>query len=384
MRKMRPIYLDYNATTPVDPHVRDAMLPYLSDLYGNASSAHVYGAEAHGAVSRARVQVADFIAAHPDDVVFTGGGSESDNLAIKGTVFARLGQSTHVVTAGAEHPAVLQTLAYLQRRFAVRVTVLPVDARGRVDPDEVRSALCTDTVLVSIMHANNEVGTLNPIEEIGRIAREAGVLFHVDAAQSAGKVQIDVHRMSIDLLTLVGHKLYAPKGVGALYIRRGVDIDPLVHGSGQESGRRAGTENVAGAAALGEACAIAAAELADEARRLCCLRDRLQYALTRSIPGVLINGHHTDRLPNTLNVSFPGVSGATVLECTPEVAASTGAACHSREEAPSGVLQAMGLSAERARGAVRLSLGRMTTDDEIERAGRALVAGYELAASIPA
>jgi cysteine desulfurase len=377
-----PIYLDYNATTPVDPRVVDAMLPYLRGRFGNASSAHAFGHAASVALERARSQVAEMISAVPDEIVFTGGGSESDNLAIQGTVFRHLDDAPHVVSAVTEHPAVLNTLSYLRRRFGVGVTLVPVDRFGCVSPDDVRAALTAHTVLVTLMHANNEVGTIAPIRAIADVCHEARVLLHVDAAQSLGKVPVDVDALGIDLLTIAAHKLYAPKGLGALYVRRGVLIDSIVHGAGQERGRRAGTENVAGAVALGEACAIARAEAASEGATLSCLRDRLHDQLHDAIPGLALNGHPVERLPNTLNVSFPDALGEVVLAYTPSVAASTGSACHAGATDPSPVLMAMGLGVERALGAVRLSLGRWTTAEEIERAGRDLLAGYQAAASL--
>lgn len=373
---MEPIYLDYNATTPVDPAVVDAMLPYLTVRFGNASSAHQYGSDAHHAMDRAREQVATMLGAAPDEIVFTGGGSESDNLAIKGVVLTTLPRHPHVISTAIEHPAVRTTLAYLARRFGVDHTVLSVDEYGMVSPEAVRQALRPETVLVSVMHANNEVGTLQPLAEIARLTREAGVLFHTDAAQSAGKIDVDVAALGVDLLTLAGHKLYAPKGVGALYVRRGVTLDPLVHGSGQEQGLRAGTENVAALVALGKACELARADLAGETLRLTSLRDRLHLCLESRIPGLQLNGHPTQRLPNTLNVSVPGAEGSAVLACSPGVAASTGSACHSGLSEPSSVLLAMGPAGGRARGALRLSVGRWSTDSEVERAADLVGKGY--------
>lgn len=371
-----PIYLDYNATTPVNPRVLHAMMPYLTGRYGNASSAHAYGYDAHEGLERARGQVARLIGASPAEVIFTGGGSETNNLAIKGTAFAAIDRRPHVVTTVTEHPAVLNTLAYLRGRFGVEYSLLPVDSSGRVSPEAVEAAITRRTVLVTIMHANNEVGTVQPIETIGRITRTAGVTLHVDAAQSAGKLPIDVDSMGIDLLTIAGHKVYAPKGVGALYRRRGVHLDPLVHGSGQESGLRAGTENVAGAVALGTACEIAGADLPEEAHRLGLLRDLLHTSLLAVRPEPVLNGHPVYRLPNTLNLSFPHVTGQDLLAGTPEVAASTGSACHAALPTPSPVLTAMGLPPERALGALRLSLGRNTTEEEVERAAQAILRAY--------
>ncbi len=371
-----PIYLDYNATTPVDDRVVAAMMPYFTTRFGNASSAHAYGIEARRAVEEARARVAELIGACPDEMIFTQGGSESDNLALKGIAFARWPASTHIVSSAVEHPAVLGTLQYLHDRFGCKFTIVPVDAFGMVSPDAVKGALRPNTALVSIMHANNEVGTVNPLRDIAEVVHAAGALLHVDASQSAGKMDVDVDGLGADLLTIAGHKLYAPKGIGALYLRRGVFIDPLVHGGGQEGGRRAGTENVPYIVALGAAATIARDERPEEERRLTRLRDALHDLLSSQVPGLSLNGHPTLRAPGTLNVSFPHVAGRMVLDLTPGVAASTGSACHSAAGEPSGVLDLMGLSRERAQGAVRLSLGRWTTQDDIEGAASALAAGY--------
>jgi cysteine desulfurase len=378
----RPIYLDYNATTPIAPEVVDAMLPFLREHFGNPSSSHAYGAAAHEAVERARGQVAGSIGAEPDEIVFTGAGSEANNLAIKGVAFARRGRGDHLVTSAVEHPAVLNTCQYLVTRFGYRLTMLPVDRYGLVDPDDVRRAVEPGTALITIMHANNEVGTLQPISEIARIARERGVPFHTDAAQSVGKVPTLVDELGVDLLTVVGHKLYAPKGIGALYVRRGTVLDSLVHGAGHETGRRAGTENVPYMVALGTACALAGARLASgSAEHIRSLRDRLHERLQEGVPGLTLNGHPERRLPNTLNVSFPGQDGEELLARTPAVAASTGSACHAGRTEPSGVLTAMGIERGRALGAVRLSLGYQTTADEIEAAATALIASTRVAAA---
>jgi cysteine desulfurase len=377
----RPIYLDYNATTPIDPAVVDTMLPFLREQFGNPSSSHVYGLEASRAVENARMHVASLLCAGDDEIVFTGGGSETDNLAIKGAVLPRLDQQPHVVSAVVEHPAVLNTLTYLKTRFNVSFTLVPVDKYGLVDPETVRRAMKPETVLVTLMHANNEVGTVEPIAEVANITRAAGVLFHVDAAQSAGKIAIDVNALGIDLLTVAGHKLYGPKGIGALFIRRGVRIDPLIHGSGQELGMRAGTENVASIVGLGKAADLARADLPQECERLRSLRDRLLERLCDAVPGLALNGHPIHRLPNTLNVSFPGVPGSAVLGMAPNVAASTGAACHSGMSDPSPVLIAMGLPLDRATGAIRLSLGRWTSESDIDRAACSLAEAHRMIAS---
>jgi cysteine desulfurase len=377
---MKPIYLDYNATTPVDPAVVDALLPYLRDGFGNPSSAHAYGKAAHDAVERARQQIADLLGARPDEVVFTGGGSEASNLALKGAVFARLhgifgrwARGAHVITTAVEHPATLQPCDFL-RRLGCRVTVLPVDRHGRLDPDAVRRALGRGTTLVSVMHSNNEVGTLQPVREVAALARARGALVHTDVAQSVGKLPVNVDELGVDLLSVAGHKLYAPKGVGVLYVRRGVRLEPLVHGAGHEGGRRAGTENVPYLVALGEACRLARESLPEATARLRRLRDQLWDRLRATLgERVVLNGHPEERLPNTLNVNFVGHVGAELLEKVPEVAASTGSACHEGKVSQSPVLCAMGVPPELGRGAVRLSVGRFTTEDEIDRAAEALV-----------
>jgi cysteine desulfurase len=380
---MPPIYLDYNATTPIDPAVRDALLPYLGEQFGNPSSAHAYGKSAHQAVEQARAQVAELLHARPDEVVFTGGGSEASNQAIKGVVFARLRGlygwlpwrgAPHVITSAVEHPATLQPCAFL-RRLGCKVTVLPVDRFGWVDPDAVRRAITSRTVLVTVMHANNEVGTLQPIRDIAAVARERGVLVHTDAAQSLGKVAVDVTDMGVDLLTVAGHKLYAPKGVGVLYVRRGVRLESLIHGAGHEGGRRAGTENVPYAVGLGKACELARHSFPQATEWLRALRDRLWERLRAGLgERVVFNGHPTERLPNTLNVNFAGCVGSELLAAVPEVAASTGSACHEGHVALSPVLCAMGVPPELGKGAVRLSVGRFTTEADVERAAELLIA----------
>ncbi|MHB1131104.1 MAG: cysteine desulfurase family protein [Chloroflexota bacterium] len=376
---MRAIYLDYNATTPIDPDVAAAMRPLLEGgpegIFGNPSSSHEYGRAAHEAVAEARSRVAHLLGSGPEEIVFTGGGSQSDNLALKGAAEAYREKGDHIVTSRVEHPAVINTCRYLERR-GYRVTYLSVDGYGRVSPADVEGALTERTILVSIMHANNETGTINPIAEIARAVHRRGVLVHTDAAQSVGKVPALVDELGVDLLTVAGHKLYAPKGIGALYVRAGTRLEPLVHGAGHEGGRRAGTENLPHIAGLGEACRIAAATMAQHAPRMADLRDRLQRILAEGVADLTLNGHPVERLPNTLNVSFPGVDGEALLAATAEVAASTGSACHAGRTEPSAVLLAMGLSPERALGAVRLSLGRYTTADEVERAAAALVRAW--------
>jgi cysteine desulfurase len=386
---MRPTYLDYNATTPIDPAVLASMLPYLGGAAGeplgecgNPSSTHVYGKTTHDAVERARGQVADLLGTRPEEIVFTGGGTEASNHAIKGVFFASFQgvfghlfhKEVHVITTAVEHPATLQPLAFL-KRFGCRVTVLGVDRFGRVDPAAVRGAIGRKTRLITVMHSNNEVGTLQPIKDIVSAAKERGVLVHTDAAQSLGKVPVDVNDLGVDLLTVAGHKLYAPKGVGALYVRRGTQLESFIHGAGHEGGRRAGTENVPYVVGLGTACAIAKSSLPAATQKLRALRDRLWERL-RSALGerVVLNGHPEQRLPNTLNVSFVGHVGAELLAAVPEVAASTGSACHEGSVVQSPVLCAMGVPPEVGRGAVRLSVGRFTTEEEVDRAAEALSA----------
>jgi len=364
---MRPVYLDYNATTPVDPRVLEAMLPYLREQFGNPSSSHAYGLAAHAAIEQARGQVAALLGCAPDEIIFTGGGSEADNLAIKGIAEANQARGDHLITTQIEHPAVLATCRYLEHR-GFRVTYLPVDRYGRVSPDDVKQAITPRTILITIMHANNEVGTLQPLAAIGDLARERGLPFHTDAAQSVGKLPTRVAELHVDLLTVAGHKLYAPKGVGALFVRHGLRLEPLIHGAGHEGGRRAGTENTAGIVGLGEACRLAGEGLDEETVRLRNLRDRLHQGLATQVGQVYLNGHPSERLPNTLNVSFAGVDSTALLSLAPEVAASTGSACHAGRTEPSTVLLAMGVSPELALGAVRFSLGRWTTQEEVDRA----------------
>ncbi len=371
-----PIYLDYNATTPVAPEALDAMLPWLRGEYGNPSSTHPYGRRAAQAVATARGQVAELIGAGAQEIVFTGCATEANNLALLGVARALGVEKRHLVVSAVEHPAVMAP-AFRLRDQGWALTVLPVDAFGRISPDQLASALRPDTALVSVMHANNEVGTLQPIREIARITRDRGILLHTDAAQSAGKLPLDVDEFGVDLLTLAGHKFYAPKGVGALYVRAGTPIQPVLHGAEQEHGLRPGTENVAGIVALGAAAALARRLLPAASDHLRALRDHLHQRLLAAVPALRLNGHPDERLPNTLHVSFPGVSGRAMLgEATDVVAASVGSACHSERDAVSGVLAAMGADAARAAGAVRLSVGRGTTLDEVERAADTLACAW--------
>ncbi|HZR42035.1 MAG TPA: cysteine desulfurase family protein [Ktedonobacteraceae bacterium] len=368
-----PIYLDYNATTPVDPTVVDAMLPYLSQHFGNPSSTHYYAHASRQAVSMAREQVAQLLACAPSEVIFTGCGSESDTLAIRGAALSSQVRGDHIITQVTEHPAVLNVCRALARLHDFRITYLPVDQYGRVNPADLEAAIDEQTVLVTIMHANNETGTLQPIVELAEIAHQHGVLFHTDASQSVGKIPTNVTKLGVDLLTVAGHKLYAPKGIGVLYIRDDLQLEPAIYGGGQEGGRRAGTENVAFTVALGTAAALAHERLTASQMHMRQLRDFLQVQLDHYLPGAVhLNGHPTERLPNTLNVSIDGVVGEEVLAATPEIASSTGSACHEGNTEPSAVLTAMGLSRERALGALRLTLGRWSTEDEVERAAQLL------------
>ncbi len=378
---MNAIYLDYNATTPLDPAVVEAMLPYLRSHYGNPSSSYVFGKTAHDAVEQARAQVAELLGAQPDEIVFTGGGTEASNHALKGAVFAKLRgffgrwvKGAHIITSAVEHPATLQPCAFLER-LGCKVTILPVDRFGLVDPQAVKKALDRSTTIVSIMHANNEVGTLEPIRAIADLARQQGALMHTDAAQSVGKLPVRVDELDVDLLSVAGHKVYAPKGIGVLYVRRGVKLEPFIHGAGHESGRRAGTENVPYIVALGKACALAGRSLPQATEKLRVSRDRLWERLRAGLgEAVSLNGHPELRLPNTLNVNIAGQAGADLLEQVPQIAASTGSACHAGQVTLSPVLEAMGVSPQVGRGAVRLSVGRFTTEEEIDQAAAALIA----------
>lgn len=368
-----PIYLDYNATTPIDPRVVDAMAPYLTTHFGNPSSSHAYAKTARIAVETARAQVAGLLSCDPCEIVFTSSGSESDALAIRGAALALRSRGTHIITQQTEHPAVKETCRMLERLYGFRITELSVDHEGRVRPADLEAALTEQTVLVTIMLANNETGTLQPVTELARIAHQHHALFHTDAAQAVGKLPVSVSELGIDLLTVVGHKLSAPKGVGALYVRRGTPLEPLIPGGGQEHGRRAGTENVALLVALGTACFLASQELPASMQRLRTLRDLLYQRLSESLPDLVhLNSHPAERLPNTLNVSIDGVVGEAVLAATAGVAAATGSACHAGSTEPSAVLLAQGMERARALGALRLSLGRWTTEGEVEQAAQLL------------
>lgn len=369
----RPVYLDYNATTPVDPRVAAAMQPAFTEDFGNPSSLHAYGEAPRRALARARAQLAALIGAAEHEVVLVGSGSEADALAVRGAALARarsMPGTAHVVTQITEHPAVLAACRRLEDHHGFDVSYLPVDQGGRVSATQVADAITSSTVLVTVMHANNETGVVQPLAEIARVCRDRDVLLHTDAAQSVGKVAMEVDLLGVDLLTVVGHKMYAPKGVAALYVRDGVVLEPLVGGGRQEGGRRAGTENVALAMALGAAASLAGDALAaGETERLGTLRDMLADALQERMPGlVTVNGHPEHRLPNTLNVGLDRLRAQDLLDACREVAASAGSACHAGHDDPSPVLLAMGRSPQQAMSAVRLSLGRWTTQEEVTMA----------------
>jgi cysteine desulfurase len=361
---MTGIYLDYNASTPIDPKVAHTMRSLLDVAFGNPSSEHWAGRPPKAALEKARAQVARLLGASPEEIVFTSGGSEANNLALKGSFFTQRERGNHIITQLTEHPAILRPLAFLER-LGAEVTYLPVDDTGRVDPAAVHRAITPRTILITMMHANNETGTLQGIEDIGAIAREHAIRFHTDAAQSVGKIPTNVERLGVDLLSVAGHKLYAPKGIGALYVRSGVTLEPLIHGADHELGRRAGTESALLAAALGTACEVAREWVGKPSTQ--GLRDHFWDRLRAAFGGrVVLNGHPQHRLPNTLNVSFVGEVGADVLARMPGIAASTGSACHAGQVTLSPVLAAMGVTPEVGAGAIRFSLGRDTTLDEIE------------------
>jgi cysteine desulfurase len=361
-----PVYLDYNATTPLAPEVLEAMLPYLQGEFGNPSSIHAFGQRAKAALYDARERVAASIGAGPNEVLFTGGGTESDNLAILGVLEAAENRRRHLITSTVEHHAVLNTMKALAKK-GLPVTFLKVDRAGRVDPDDLRAALTPETLLVSIMHANNETGVVQPIAELARLSHLAGAYFHTDAVQSVGKIQVHVDDLGVDLLSLSGHKFYGPKGTGALYVRRGVKTRPVFRGGGQERARRPGTENLPGLVGLGCAAQLAGAHLDEERERLSALRDLLQGDVLARIPGSAVNGGDTERTPNTLNMSFDGVEGETLIIALDlkGCAVSTGAACSSGTVEPSHVLMAMGLKPEQVQGSIRISLGRYTNREEV-------------------
>ncbi|MCU7940842.1 MAG: cysteine desulfurase [gamma proteobacterium symbiont of Bathyaustriella thionipta] len=374
-----PIYLDYNATTPVIPQVADAIESYLrqSHLFGNPSSSHIYGQRAHDAVDLSRTQLARLIGAQSNEIIFTGCATEANNLAIRGVANALRNRGRHLITSSIEHPSVAAPFEFLAQN-GWDVTILPVDRFGLIDPVSVAEALRPDTVLVSVMHANNEVGTIQAISSIAAITQAKGIVLHTDAAQSMGKIPVLVDELGVDLLTIAGHKFYASKGVGALYMRHNTPIEPLLVGAGHEQGLRPGTENVPAIAGIGEAADFAYKNSTYENNELTKLRDKLHEQLVYEIPELQLNGHPDKRLPNTLNVSFPNISGRELLEyAADEVSASVGSACHEEGSNVSGVLGAMGLSPKDAEGAVRLSIGLQTTEKDIELAAKALISAFK-------
>lgn len=374
---VKPIYLDYNGTTPHDPEVVAAMRPFLEEEFGNPSSGHLYAVKPRQALNAARRQVAGLLNCGPEEVVFTSGGTEANNWAIVGTALALRDRGRHIVTSAFEHPAVLKVCAFLEK-FGYEVSYLPVSSDGLVAIGDLEAALRPDTVLITIMHANNEVGTVQPIAEIAALARSHGIRLHTDAAQSLGKIPVDVASLGLDLLSLAGHKLYAPKGVGALFIRRGVALEAFLHGAGQELGRRAGTENILEIVGLGKACELASRGLEENRRHMQAMRDRLHAAIAARVKEVRLNGHPEKRLPNTLSLSFRHVEANRILEAIGlEVAASAGAACHADSVEVSHVLRAMAVPVEWAKGTLRLTTGRMTTAAEIDRAAQVIVEAVE-------
>jgi cysteine desulfurase len=372
------IYLDYNATTPVDPAVLDAMLPYFAENFGNASSIHSPGQRARGAVDGARASVAGLLGAKSSEIVFTSGGTESDNLALFGVVAASQDSRKHIITTAIEHHAVLNAAQALEK-LGVEVTYIPIGREGIVDPDDIHRALKPETVLISVMHANNELGTIQPIEEIGRIATTADVLFHCDAVQAAGKLPLDVNRLGVDLLSISAHKIYGPKGVGALYVRSGTPLEPQFYGGHHERDRRPGTENVPGIVGLGKAAELARKNLQTDCARITTMRNRLEDALLAACGDARVNGNRAQRVSNTSNISFHAAGGeALVIALDLQgIACSTGAACSSGAVGPSHVLLAIGLSPDEARSSLRLSLGRMTTAEEIDQAIAAMPQSVE-------
>lgn len=364
---METIYLDYNATTPIDKRVAGAMLPYINNHFGNPSSSHVYGMHAKKAVEKARGQVAEMLGCCSDELIFTGGGSESNNYAIKGIAGAYKQTGNHIITSAIEHPAVTEVCRYLETK-GFRITYLPVDKYGLIDPRRVEEAITPETLLITIMHANNEIGTIEPIAEISALAHRHEIMMHTDAAQSIGKIPVEIKKLQVDLLSIAGHKLYAPKGIGALYIKAGVKLEKQIHGANHEMNRRAGTENVIEIVGLGKACELIKNEGQKHYKHLQKMRDRLEKGLQRRYPECNINGHPEKRLPNTCSMSFKGLKADKILAGLKHVAASAGAACHSDKIEISTVLKALGVPAENAMGTIRLSVGRLTTAKEIDMA----------------
>ena len=370
---MQRIYLDHAATTPTHPEVVKAMLPFFTDAFGNPSSIYSYGQEAQGALEEARTKVAELIGARSEEIIFTSGGTEADNLALQGIAYANEYKGNHIIITSIEHHAVLEACKFLKKRGFI-IAYLPVDEYGLVDPQDVKKAITDKTILISVIHASNEVGTIEPISEIGKIARETGVYFHTDAVQTVGHIPLNVDDLSVDLLSISGHKFYGPKGIGALYVRKGVKLASLMHGGGQERRRRAGTENVPGIVGLGRAAEIASHEMSKEAERLACLRDKLIKGLEEKIDNIRLNGHPRKRLPNNVDISVDFIEGeAMLLNLDLEgICASTGSACSSASLEPSHVLLALGVPPEQAHGSLRFTLGRENTEEDVERVLEAL------------
>jgi cysteine desulfurase len=366
------LYLDYNATTPIAKEVAEAMTPFILEDFGNPSSAHPMGKKANEALEKARGQIAALLGCEGSEIIFTSGGTESNNMVLKSLAWTMRNKGRHIITTRIEHPAIINTALFLMET-GLEVTFLPVDSYGQVDPDEVKKTIREDTILITVMHANNETGTIQPLSDISSIASEYEVPFHTDAAQAVGKIEAKVDDLGVDFLTIAGHKLYAPKGVGALYVRRGVAIEPFMHGGGQEMGLRSGTENVMFNVGLGRACELVQGNLSDEMYRVRRLRDRLHDQIRSAIPDAVLNGHPEMRLPNTLFISFPGMIGEDILKKTPDLCTSTGAACHDQCVALSHVLAAMGVTKEVGMGAIRLTLGRPTTEEEVDQASQWIV-----------
>jgi len=364
----RTIYMDHAATTPVDPRVVEAMLPYFTEIYGNASSIHAFGREAHEAMEQSRRTVAEILNADPKEIIFTSCGSESDNLAIRGVAWASRARGNHIITSSIEHHAVEHTCKQLEREFGFEVTYVPVDAHGVVDPDEVGRAITDRTVLISVMYANNEVGTIEPIAEIAKIARSRGVPFHTDAVQAGGALTLDVNELGVDLMSLSAHKFYGPKGVGVLYVREGTPLLPIQTGGGHERGRRAGTENVPYIVGLATALRLAYEHLEENNRRIAALRDKLIQGVLSSVPDAQLTGHPTNRLPNNASFAFAGIEGESILINLDleGIAASSGSACSTGEAEPSHVLLAMGIPPEIAHGSLRLTLGHGNTEQDVD------------------
>lgn len=373
---MKPIYLDYNATTPIDKEVAKAMLPFLDNYFGNPSSTHEYGIATKNAIDEARAQVAALINCKPSEVIFTSGGTESNNYAIKGIAFANKQKGNHIITSQIEHPAILEVCKYLEKK-GFDLTYLPVDEYGMVLPENVEKAITSKTILITIMHANNEVGTIQPIETIGEIAKKHNIAFHTDAAQSLGKIPVDVKTMNVSLLSIAGHKLYAPKGIGAIYIKDGIVLEKLIHGADHEMNCRAGTENVLEIVGLGKACEIAKRDLVKNIIHMESLRDELHNSIIDKLPEVKLNGHPNLRLPNTLSLSFKNTEANNMLAAMPGIAASAGAACHTGTVKVSSVLSAMKVPIEFAMGTIRFSVGKHTNSDDIKTAGETIIKAFQ-------